>query len=119
MIVCRYLDTNKGRDVGKFVVKVRPLPSCQISYTHQCTHFNVHSRDSYGLSNMVSNYVCVSVSVSVPAHCMSLPNSAKTYATEAKEFGTLADIKDAQEMAAQWLPEKKKESAPSNVRFAE
>ena len=102
---------------------------CDLSHPARfLAHINAHTSTctrvkglSYSLSNMVSNYVCVSVSVSVsvPAHCMSLPNSAKTYATEAKEFGTLADIKDAQEMAAQWLPEKKKESAPSNVRFAE
>jgi hypothetical protein len=48
-----FLDTNKGRDVGKFVVK--------------------------------------------------------TYATEAKEFGTQEDIAEARDMAAQWLPDKKKQ----------
>jgi hypothetical protein len=33
----------------------------------------------------------------------------QTYATEAKEFGTAEDIREAQEMAAQWLPDKKQQ----------
>jgi hypothetical protein len=101
----RYLDTNKGRDVGKFVVKVYPpehtlLRHKSTAHAHILLPPPLYANETFSLPPLPFPLLA-------PLFLALL--LFQTYATEAKEFGTAEDIREAQEMAAQWLPDKKQQ----------